>query len=377
MERYPRFSEAEMTRRRRALEALCAEHDLDGILLYGAAKNGNAVPWLTGWPTTREAAVLMRPGEQDILWVQFYNHLPAATEIAPGADVRWGGHTTADTLVDAMAAAGIGRMGLIGPIGWKLHARLASTSTLVDLGGAYARLRMIKSPEEMEWMRRGAELSDLAILALQDGARPGVDERELGAAVEAAYLPLGGTNHIHYFGATSMAAPSRCVPSQWPSTRRLEQGDVLTTEISAAWWGYAGQVLRSMTIGAEPTDHYAELQRVADAAYDAIVDVLRHGTTPQEVVDASGVIEDAGFTIYDDLVHGFGGGYFEPILGSSSRPNGPLTEVVFEAGMTVVVQPNVITPDERTGVQTGALVAITEEGVEELHSVPRGLWRAG
>jgi Xaa-Pro aminopeptidase len=318
-----------MERRRTALEGLCAEHDLDGILLYVSNRNGNAVPWLTGWQTTREAVVLMRPAEQDVLWVQFYNHVPTATAMAANAQVHWGGHRTADTVVEALGSAGIRRLGLIGPIGWKFHARLDAAADLVDLGGAYSRLRMIKS------------------------------------------------NHIHYFGVTSMANPARCVPSQWPSTRTLEAGDVLTTEISAAWWGYAGQVLRSMTIATEPTDHYVELQRVADAAYDAILGVLRHGATPAEVVEASGVIEDAGFTIYDDLVHGFGGGYFEPILGSRSRPNGPLTETTFEAGMTVVVQPNVITPDERTGVQTGALVAITEDGVEELHHVPRGLWYAG
>ena len=52
-----------------------------------------------------------------------------------------------------------------------------------------------------------------------------------------------------------------------------------------------------------------------------------------------------------------------------------MPDVVFRSGMTVVVQPNVITPDERSGVQTGALVAITDDGVEELHRAPRGMWR--
>ncbi|NND84651.1 MAG: hypothetical protein HKN46_05830, partial [Acidimicrobiia bacterium] len=178
MERFPRFSDTEMARRRGALEALCAEHELDGILFYGTAKNGNAIPWLTGWPTTREAVVLMRPGERDILWVQFYNHVPAATEMASDAEVRWGGHRTAETVVDVIAATALERVGLIGPVGWKLHARLAAAAELVDLGAAYARLRMRKSFEEMDWMRKGAELSDAAILALRDVARPGVDERE-------------------------------------------------------------------------------------------------------------------------------------------------------------------------------------------------------
>ena len=45
--------------------------------------------------------------------------------------------------------------------------------------------------------------------------------------------------------------------------------------------------------------------------------------------------------------------------------------------MTVVLQPNVITPDERAGVQTGELVLVTETGWEPLHRYPRGLTRIG
>jgi Xaa-Pro aminopeptidase len=56
--------------------------------------------------------------------------------------------------------------------------------------------------------------------------------------------------------------------------------------------------------------------------------------------------------------------------------NEPLPDMVFETGMTVVVQPNVITTDEKAGVQSGALVAITDDGVEVLQKAPRGFWRA-
>jgi Xaa-Pro aminopeptidase len=132
-----------------------------------------------------------------------------------------------------------------------------------------------------------------------------------------------------------------------------------------------------MTVAGGPTPLYRDLHDAADAAYDAICGVLRHGTHPSEVVEAAGVIESGGFTIYDDLVHGYGGGYLPPILGSASRMNEPLPDMVFETGMTVVVQPNVITTDERAGVQTGGLVKITDTGVEHLQKAPRGMWRAG
>jgi Xaa-Pro aminopeptidase len=95
----------------------------------------------------------------------------------------------------------------------------------------------------------------------------------------------------------------------------------------------------------------------------------------EEIVEASGVIEERGFTIYDDLMHGFGGGYFPPIVGSRSRPAGPLPKMTLEENMTVVVQPNVVTQDQKAGVQMGELIRVTKTGFERLHTAPRGFSR--
>ncbi|HTE59104.1 MAG TPA: hypothetical protein VK631_02060, partial [Solirubrobacteraceae bacterium] len=103
----------------------------------------------------------------------------------------------------------------------------------------------------------------------------------------------------------------------------------------------------------------------------------RPGATAAELVEASGVIEDAGFTTRDDLVHGFVGGYLPPVLGSRSRMLADVPDFMFTAGMTVVVQPNVVTADETAGVQTGELLLVGEHGAERLHAVPRGLLPTG
>ena len=100
--------------------------------------------------------------------------------------------------------------------------------------------------------------------------------------------------------------------------------------------------------------------------------MLRDGALPEQVIEAARVIEDAGFTTIDDLLHGYGGGYLPPILGSASRPAGPLPDEPFRAGMTVVIQPNVVTKDDKAGVQTGEMVLITQNGVERIHTMPRG-----
>ena len=87
-------------------------------------------------------------------------------------------------------------------------------------------------------------------------------------------------------------------------------------------------------------------------------------------MEASAVIEEMGFTIYDDLVHGYGGGYLPPVLGSKSRPNLPVPDLTLEEGMALVIQPDVITTDERAGVQTGHLVVVTADGYRSLARRP-------
>jgi Xaa-Pro aminopeptidase len=376
---YPRFSDAEMARRHEAVAAVMERCRVDHLLVYGANRFGTAVGWLTRWPVTREAYVVVTPGEQDALFVDFYNHVPLATRIATEATVAGCEGRGIDNALDELRRRGAGgrRIGVIGPLPWRAAAKLADVGSPVALDAEYTKLRLVKSDEEIAWLRVGCELTDRGVAALRDGARPGVSERELGAMVEGAYLGLGGTTHIHYFATTPMDRPGISAPAQWPSARRLEAGDVLVCEISAAWWDYVGQVLRTYTVGADATPRYQELHDVADAAFDAVTARLRAGATAQELVDASGVIEDAGFTTRDDLVHGFVGAYLPPVLGTRSRRLGPIPDFTFRAGMTVVVQPNVVTKDESAGVQTGELLLVTEDGCERLHGVERGMHPVG
>jgi Xaa-Pro dipeptidase len=379
-EAYPRFSDAEMARRRHALEAAMADHDVAHVLVYGANRFGSAVGWLTGWPVTREALVVVSPGERDVLLVDFYNHVPNARRMATEADVQPAAPSGVARAVEELRRRGAAgrRVGVIGPLGWKAHARLAALAgAVVDLDPAYTALRLVKSEEELEWLRIGCKLTDRAVGALLDGARPGLDERELGDLVERAYVPRGGTTHIHYFAATPMAAPAMAAPAQWPSARRLAAGDALTCEISASWWDHPGQLLRTFAVAAEPTPLYRELHAAADAAFDAILARLRPGATAADVVEAASVIEAAGFTTRDDVLHGFVGGYLPPVLGTPSRLLQPVPDFTFAAGMTVVVQPNVVTPDETAGVQTGELVLIGDNRAQHLHAFERGLLRAG
>jgi Xaa-Pro aminopeptidase len=373
------FTAAEYARRRAALEAEMAAAGVDHAVLYGANRSGAAVSWLTGWPVTREAHVLVTRGEPDVLLVSFYNHVPEARRRAADADVRFAGDRPAATVVELLRERGAGSapVGLVGPLPWTQHAVVAEGRRVVDLSGAHTRLRMLKSAEEIAALRAAAALTDASAAALVEEPVAGCTEHELTARIEAAYVSRGGMHHIHYLGITPMAAPDRAVPAQWPRDRRVEPGDLLTFELSAAVAPeYSGQLLRTVTVGADPSPEVRRLHEVAEAALAAISARLRPGVHAEELVSAAEVIEDAGCTTVDDLVHGFGGGYLPPVLGSRSRAIRPTPDVTLRAGMTVVVQPNVATPDLRLGVQTGELLLVTDGGPERLHTFRRGLVRA-
>ena len=184
-----------------------AEHEVDHVLVYGANRSGSAVGWLTRWPVTREALVVVTPGERDVLLVDFYNHVPNAARIATEADVRPAAPSGIATAVEELRARGaLGAARRADRPARARGARAARARPWSRSSPSTPRTRGCASsspPEEIAWLRVGCELTDAAVVALRDGARPGVDERELGALVEGAYVARGGTTHIHYFAATS------------------------------------------------------------------------------------------------------------------------------------------------------------------------------
>lgn len=374
---YPRFSEGEMRARRHRLAELAAEHRVDRVVVYGTVGGGDAVQWLTGWPVSREAAAVWGPGEEVALFVQYRNHVPAARRaVASDVRVEWAGpHTAAAVAEELTRRGGSGqRVGIIGPLPAAAWSGLARhVHHLEDLTSGYVGLRLVKSPEELTWLRAGAAFTDAGARALEERLRPGVSEFELVDAVERAYVPLGGATHIHYLSVTSPAHPDRCVPSQFPSARRVQPGDVVTCELSAAYWGYAGQLLRTFVVGGAPAAVVRELHAVAEEAFQIALRALRPGLRAEGLREALEFVRSQGFGLCDDLVHGFGGGYLPPILGADGFWAPHHASLELRPGMALVVQPNVVTADGRFGVQTGELVVLGSGGVEFLHAHPRGL----
>jgi Xaa-Pro aminopeptidase len=377
------FSEQEMARRYGLTLELIERLELDALVIYGNSgvnrhNHANGF-WLSQWQDLHHCYLVVPREDEMTLLVGLVNHVPNAREVSDVPNVVWGGYEPGKTISSLIS----GRIGLVGVnatwndgMPWRHYEDLrASGAELVDVTRDYASLRRIKSTEEIERLRGAAELSDLAITTLVDVAKPGVAETELVALVEESYRRRGGTTRITFLRSMPMDAPNGCLPAQNPSDRRLAKGDVIITEFSASLWGYSGQVHRPVFVGAEPTGDWLRMFETARDAYDSITKGMTPGSTEGDVIRNSAVIGERGYAIYDDLIHGYGTDYGPPLVDRScvgywdSGEEAPAGRTI-EHGMTIVVQPNPITRDERMGLQLGALTVVTAGGAESLHTLP-------
>src|SRR5262249_39564041 len=154
---YPKFSDAEMARRRAAVEAALAEAGADHLVFCGYNRSGSAVQWLTQWPVTTEALGVFTPGMPDALFVQYVNHAPLARRFADKAEiVEWGGEALIQKVIAILQKRGAkpNRVAVIGPMHFEQHAALADKfGKPINLNRVYTRLRRVKSAEELDWLR--------------------------------------------------------------------------------------------------------------------------------------------------------------------------------------------------------------------------------
>jgi len=363
-----------MASRHAKVKTLIDEAGVQGLLVYGSGRFASEVYWLTDWPGGREAYLLFQQERDPVALVQLYNHVPMARVLSVIEDVRWAGANTAAGVAGLISERGLGdmRIGLVGSIPHSHYQKMKDRFPrveFVDLNGKFRLLRTIKSEAEIERIRFASELTDLSMQSLAEGLKPGMREDEIAVLIEPVYLKAGGYAGIHFMTTMPMRAPHFPVPAQYQSFRRLERGDCLTTEISGSYWGYSGQIHRTFSLGEGPTPEWRELHSVAVETFEAIATVIKDGTSTREVEEAAEIIHRRGYTIYDDLLHG--ANQYPPIIQTRTTARHEGAEMIFRENMAVVIQPNVITKDEKMGLQFGETVVVRNNGCETLNSFPR------
>jgi Xaa-Pro aminopeptidase len=370
---FPRFSDVEYERRYGAIRAAMTKESLDAILISGA-RGAPEVAYLSNYQAQSPCwMVFPREGEATV-FIHFFNHQPCAKAQSIIDDVRWYGPTPMPTLVEEIRKRNLTKS-KIGLVSMRAMAyghvtelqKQFPQAEFVEFGPQFGRVRRVRSEEELIYLRKSGYLTDLACEALENNLRPELTEQDVLSIVYGAYIKHGGDPGIHFIAATNMDSPDRFVPWQRQTSRVLEKGSVVITELTVSYWGYSTQIHRPFAIGKEPSPTYRKLFDAAHECYESIRKICKPGTTSEQIIAASSAIEANGFTSYDSVFHGEAGK--SPELGTKSAAH-PLEIWTLEENMVHVIQPNPITKDFKAGLQLGAAVVVKPGGGEPLHNYP-------
>ncbi|WP_298590604.1 Xaa-Pro peptidase family protein [uncultured Kocuria sp.] len=242
----------------------------------------------------------------------------------------------------------------------------------VDVTVPVLRLRTIKSPAEINRMRKAAEFSDIGFRAAIDTLRPGVREVDLLAAVQSAMTTAGSEYPTLPFiiGAGPRSGLFHGVPTE----RVVEKGDPVMLEITGSHGRYNSNIVRTVVAG-EASPMLKELWKIANDAFWIPFEQVRPGTPVSELDRLSREARRA-YADYIPARAGFGMGLAYPPVWAG-RPDVLVgNDEVLEPGMIFSLEPSVA-QYHGTTVIFGYNILVTSTGAEILQQTPAEIFEVG
>jgi Xaa-Pro aminopeptidase len=259
----------------------------------------------------------------------------------------------------------------VGARSWAEHAlgvqRALPGSALEIASPVVDRLRMVKSPAEVEELALAGAAIDRVHARMADWLRVGRTEAEVGADIAAAILEEGHTG-VDFTIVGS--GPNGASPHHELSGRTVRAGDVVVVDIGGETaTGYRSDCTRTYVVGGSAPSDVAEWYAVLQAAQEASTAAVRPGVTAQDVdAAARRVIDDAGWG--EHFIHRTGHGigldtHEAPYIVAGN-------ELPLEPGMAFSVEPGIYLAG-RCGARIEDIVVCTDDGVRNLNGGRREL----
>ena len=370
---YPRFSDAEYQRRYALVREQMKANGVDCLVVTGSpgmmAELMADVHWLSNWNHVAAPGFVVFPYDgEPTLYFGLVTYRANAGQRCVFGDVRPGTNVYRRILELGLEKGTIGTVGSFPhEVMDELRERVPG-ARVVPAGGWFGELRRTRSAEEIEWLRKGAKFADIGLEAMINAIRPGVTERQIYAAAMHAVFDAGGQFCFQWLGSTPMANPVMAYPTQAPTDRVIEKGDIVITEIAASYEWYAGQINRYVAVGQEPPPEY---RRLHDYTVQLVKDVcagLKPGAIPSDVAKAVEPVLQAGYRVEVMSIGRPTGGSTPPVL--PVTPPDPFFQRPFIENETVMVLPLTYTEPDRLGLFLGDMVLVTPEGGKSLHNYP-------
>ncbi len=222
---------------------------------------------------------------------------------------------------------------------------------LVDCTGWIREMRMVKTPEEVESIRRCDAIADHALEQARARLKPGLKETELSAIIESAIQAYGvgyqGVRRARGF-AFVMSGP-RNTEAAWEAfnlstDRKLQKGDLVLIELDTQADGFWSDLSRTFVVGGRPDARQKEIWEIVREGQEATVAALKPGMRVSEVDPlARRRIAARGFgpAFRHHVGHGVGFAFHEmPYLDPPDRVD-PAHDFELQPGMVLAIEPGI------------------------------------
>lgn len=238
----------------------------------------------------------------------------------------------------------------------------------VDMTAVPWEVRLIKSPLEIEHLRRAAYIADTTMGEICQMAKPGLSSRDMSSHAAGRYVALGSSPG--YVGPITYGKGWGFLHGQLID-RPMAHGDILHLELVPKFRGYSARIMRSVVIGrasAEQKEAAAEIIRLQDAQFTA----MRPGARAKDVdnILRSGLL-GAGLRESYDNITGYTIGFVsqQPIRSSDfTRVFSPTSEWTLQTGMTFHMYASA------QGLAFSESVVVSPEGAQRLTRFERKLF---
>jgi Xaa-Pro aminopeptidase len=248
-----------------------------------------------------------------------------------------------------------------------------------DLSPILDRLRLVKSPAEVELLRRAARLCGLGVMEAMRSTRPGVTEYQLAAL--AQFIFLNGGAQGEGYRAIVAGGANIWYGHYSANDQALADGDLVLMDYAPDYCYYTSDIGRMWPVNGIYAPWQRELYGFIVQYHEQLLACIRPGVTADTILDEAaeamrGVVEHTTFSkpIYEQAARrslSFSGHLSHPV-GMSVHDVGDYRLDALVPGLVVTVDPMMWVPEERLYVRVEDTVVVTEEGIENLTGfVPR------
>jgi len=224
-------------------------------------------------------------------------------------------------------------------------------------------LRTIKSPAEIELLRKAGKIGVKAHIEMIKSTRPGMFEYELAALYEFMCKKEGAHDLSYYMIICS--GENHPYLHYHKHDRKLQAGDFLVIDVGPDLDYYDIDITVSYPVNGKFTPRQREVYEAANAVHEANMQIYRPGlTVAQARQEVRKILLEKGFDLSKDYFKKMRGG-FGHYVGMAVHDVGGGPNVLQE-GMVIANEPLVVYPDENLGVRVEDTILITADGCENL-----------